>query len=239
MQHQPHCNTMQDWSEAEDAFANTPTHLRDAAWEAARAELDVKRNTCTCGIVATEVSFSTAPDVFVLSNQGSPVIRMTQKGEIFYNGRLVEKDKELVEAFRDFLNGFPERDALIKKQQEYIKLLVDELNEIVTTVAQHGWRSTRVEEGERLRAEIQTLEEKTFHGNKPSILQEELADEGYVPHYNRIDAETSAEGNCDKCGYTMRYIGMKKEGTEESSGQSFVSYVAISHCDNCGHEYEF
>jgi hypothetical protein len=231
---------MQDWSEAEEAFANTPTHLRDSAWETARAELDAKRNTCTCGIAETEISFSTTPDVFVLSNQGSPVIRMTQKGEIFYNGRLIEKDKELVEAFKDFLNGFPERDALIKKQQEYIKLLVDELNEIVTTVAQHGWRSTRVEEGERLRAEIKTLEEKTFHGNKPSVLQEELADEGYVAHYNRIDEQVAISSSCALCGkFPMRYIGMKKEGVEESSGQSSASYAAICHCDNCGHEYEF
>lgn len=104
-----------------------------------------------------EVSFSPATDVFISNQEGSPVIRMTQNGEIFYNGRLVEKDKELVEAFRDFLNGFPERDALIKKQREYIQLLTDELNEIV------GWRSTRVEDGERLRAEIKALEEKTFN----------------------------------------------------------------------------
>ena len=53
--------------------------------------------------------------------------------------------------------------ALIKKQQEYIQLLTDELNEIATSVAQHGWKSTRVEDGERLRAEIKALEEKTFN----------------------------------------------------------------------------
>lgn len=72
-----------------------------------------------------------------------------------------------------------------------------------------------------------------------SELAADYRNEGYVSHYNRIDAEVTAEDNCEKCGHIMRYIGLKKEDREEFSGQSQVSYIAISHCDNCGNEYEF
>ena len=75
--------------------------------------------------------------------------------------------------------------------------------------------------------------------NKESQLADQYRDEGYQPHYNKIDAEASAESSCEKCGHVMRYIGLKKEGREEFSGQSYSSYIAISHCDNCGNEYEF
>ncbi len=50
MQHLPTCNKMQDWSEAEDAFAATPDYLRDFNYYIAREEMDEKRNTCTCGL---------------------------------------------------------------------------------------------------------------------------------------------------------------------------------------------
>ena len=57
MKHLPTCNMMQDWSEAEAAFADTPTHFRDGNWNEARHEMDLKRNTCTCGLIeAIEVA---------------------------------------------------------------------------------------------------------------------------------------------------------------------------------------
>ena len=40
---------------------------------------------------------------------------------------------------------------VIQAQEEYIKFLEDELKEVVAIAALHGWKSTRVEEGERLR----------------------------------------------------------------------------------------
>jgi predicted RNase H-like nuclease (RuvC/YqgF family) len=39
-------------------------------------------------------------------------------------------------------------------QKEYIQLLTDELNEVVGMASIHGWKSSRAEEGERLRQAI-------------------------------------------------------------------------------------
>jgi hypothetical protein len=66
-----------------------------------------------------------------------------------------------------------------------------------------------------------------------SLLADYYRESGYVPHYNRIDAEVAVEDSCEKCGGNMRYIGLMHE-----LGVA-TSYVAISHCDRCGHEYEF
>jgi len=46
-------------------------------------------------------------------------------------------------------------EFLIKTQKDYAKLLVDEINEIVGLAVAHGWRSTRNEEGKRLRELIE------------------------------------------------------------------------------------
>ena len=45
-------------------------------------------------------------------------------------------------------------DELEKCQDEYIKLLIDELDELVGMAAVHGWRSTRFEKGVELRSKI-------------------------------------------------------------------------------------
>ena len=50
LHHLPTCNIMQDWSEAETAFADTPSNLRDYEWEQARNDLDNKKSICTCGL---------------------------------------------------------------------------------------------------------------------------------------------------------------------------------------------
>lgn len=49
-QHLPTCNIKQDWSEALDAMANTPTKFRDHGYDKALEELKEKQNTCTCGL---------------------------------------------------------------------------------------------------------------------------------------------------------------------------------------------
>lgn len=47
--HLPECYKMQDWSEALDAFANTPTKFRDAGYTQAVEEMNTKMQTCSCG----------------------------------------------------------------------------------------------------------------------------------------------------------------------------------------------
>ena len=44
--------------------------------------------------------------------------------------------------------------ALVEALGAYVQLLEAELDETVTWAAVHGWRSSRFEEGERLRAAI-------------------------------------------------------------------------------------
>ena len=43
---------------------------------------------------------------------------------------------------------------LVEKQREYIKLLTDEINDMTGIVSSHGWKSKRVEDGIKLRSEI-------------------------------------------------------------------------------------
>lgn len=68
------------------------------------------------------------------------------------------KGKEAAES------GQVEREVmwlLVAKLEEYIKLLQDELYDVVGIAACHGWRSTRSEQGQRLREEITKLKEAT------------------------------------------------------------------------------
>jgi len=46
---------------------------------------------------------------------------------------------------------------LVEALDKYIELLVEELNETVSMAATHGWKSSRAEEGERLRNRIAEL----------------------------------------------------------------------------------
>lgn len=48
--------------------------------------------------------------------------------------------------------------SIIELQHEYIQLLSDELNEVVGMASIHGWQSSRVAEGERLRKEIEAAQ---------------------------------------------------------------------------------
>ena len=57
--------------------------------------------------------------------------------------KLAEAKKELIEAYN-----------------EYIKLLVDELNSMGGLAIVHGFQSSRVEAGERCRAKIQSIKEE-------------------------------------------------------------------------------
>jgi len=46
---------------------------------------------------------------------------------------------------------------LLLAQQEYIDLLCEELDELAGLAYSHGWKSSRVEEGEKLRQKIEQL----------------------------------------------------------------------------------
>jgi hypothetical protein len=48
---------------------------------------------------------------------------------------------------------------LVQKQDKYISLLGEELDELASLATIHGWRSSRVSEGEKLRLEIESLKE--------------------------------------------------------------------------------
>lgn len=49
---------------------------------------------------------------------------------------------------------------LIEAYDEYIKLLGDELNEVVPLAARRGWKSSRVDEGIKLRAKIKEFKDQ-------------------------------------------------------------------------------
>ncbi len=46
---------------------------------------------------------------------------------------------------------------LVNVQIEYIKLLGDELNEVVWYANSHGWKSTRYDKGKELRESIESV----------------------------------------------------------------------------------
>lgn len=49
---------------------------------------------------------------------------------------------------------------LVKAQDEYLKATIAEAQETMTLAYIHGWRSTRVDLGRRLRAKIEALKAK-------------------------------------------------------------------------------
>ena len=49
MKHLPTCNIMQNWSEADQAMADTPQSFRDADYYRAVEEIEYKKHKCTCG----------------------------------------------------------------------------------------------------------------------------------------------------------------------------------------------
>jgi hypothetical protein len=57
-------------------------------------------------------------------------------------------------------------EGLIKAQEEYINLLVEELNEVTGIASVHGWKSSRVDQGAALRHRISYL---TNQLNKQAI----------------------------------------------------------------------
>lgn len=54
-------------------------------------------------------------------------------------------------------------NELIEAYEEYIKLLGDELSDVVSLAYIHGWRSTRYESGKTCREKIDILKAKLLH----------------------------------------------------------------------------
>lgn len=50
------------------------------------------------------------------------------------------------------------RSNIIKHYKAYIDLLIEELNEVVPMANNHGWRSSRFEQGENARQAIEDIE---------------------------------------------------------------------------------
>lgn len=50
--------------------------------------------------------------------------------------------------------------GLVAKLDEYIKIMGEELGEMATLAVVHGWRSTRIAHGHKLRREIAALRRK-------------------------------------------------------------------------------
>ncbi len=68
--------------------------------------------------------------------------------------------KERDSAFEKMIKAQTDMWKLTNEYEEYAKLLVDELNEVVGIAAVHGWKSSRAEEGYRMRQKIQELKNK-------------------------------------------------------------------------------
>ena len=48
--HLPDCNLNKDWTEAQNAFMDTPNQYRDDDWQIAYDQMIEKMNTCSCGL---------------------------------------------------------------------------------------------------------------------------------------------------------------------------------------------
>jgi DNA-binding IscR family transcriptional regulator len=100
------CNLMQDWSEADDAFANTPQQFRDADYYVAIEEMNAKRQTCTCGmeqaLKEAQQATSNWSDVFT---RGTLELKKANRVEVITpNGREYvcwEKNQQMELSFQD------------------------------------------------------------------------------------------------------------------------------------------
>ncbi len=61
LRHLSTCWTQQNWSEAEQAMADTPEGFRDEGWQMAYNEIRRKRNTCNCGMEKVAEQFYPLP----------------------------------------------------------------------------------------------------------------------------------------------------------------------------------
>lgn len=67
--HHPDCTIMQDWSEAEMAFADTPERFRDESWSEAVEEMRRKKITCSCGLEQIKERFFSEDEIEGIRSQ--------------------------------------------------------------------------------------------------------------------------------------------------------------------------
>lgn len=56
------------------------------------------------------------------------------------------------------------KDKLIKALEKYIVMLGKELDEVVPMASIHGWKSSRYEEGKKMREKIKKFKEEVTNG---------------------------------------------------------------------------
>jgi len=62
--------------------------------------------------------------------------------------------------------------SLTKKQDEYIKLLTDELSSCASVASIYGWQSEQFDSGERLRLDIEAIEKKANDNHEAEVPKE-------------------------------------------------------------------
>jgi len=112
----------------------------------------------------------------------------------------------------------------IEKLEEYIKLLIMELDEVCVLADVHGWKSKRVEQGEKLRKELADIETEVTEDEvkeeweklkkvvsdkyKESALDKEIEQGEKCP-----DCEGTGKDGHDRCDPPNWYICEKCNGT--------------------------
>lgn len=153
--HLPTCNIEQDWTEAYDAFANTPQHLRDHDYDIAFNEMQEKQKTCTCGlnetILSTEVGHEKATDGLHI------LMALVRAGYAHAAIDLADfcKNKDIPNDLVDEIINMLNSDNKKKFVYEYFKKELDEVNE----------------ENKSIIAYITNLEDSSFEGWNPDEIK--------------------------------------------------------------------
>ena len=87
---------------------------------------------------------------------------------------------------------------LVEKYLDLLALFADELTELVPLVLSHGWKSSRVEQGKKLRKEINELwntQTKSDPRHELEICQRCNGD-GYTPEHDPDDPHENGCSNC-------------------------------------------
>ena len=114
---------------------------------------------------------------------------------------------------------------IIAKQDEYNKLLSDELDEVVTIAYIHGWHSNRFEQGKQMRDELADLNEQL----KQSEVESEVAEIKSTP--------IPSGWICPRCQKVHSWLDM----TCDCEPKTIISTTIIAadrNCNNCKNWYK-
>ena len=89
---------------------------------------------------------------------------LRKDGKAVFTNELLTDIQKLQSQLEDKTEGYwsmrrecIELKALSAKQDEYLKIICEELNETTSIASVHGWKSTRYKEGMKLREEMNLL----------------------------------------------------------------------------------